>query len=369
MLALASCSSESITDLNSGGNEIAFAVSTENASRAADVYCNNNLPVKFKVWASHESKLYINGDNVKYQDSKWVNTSGNRYWPSTGDVTFIATENVNGSFTFNPDPAVASTLTGFTVPTAVASQLDFIYARKTQAKSAGGPVALNFRHALSQIVYKAKNTNPNLFVEIGAVSIVNVNSKADFAFPTADTTTPYVDHTSTTTPTIDNQGTWSNWSTPATFPVSFGNKEVEGNTIVHLTSANDLSKEFSSLALLLLPQTTTAWAPGTTAIPTNETANTYFVLSCKIRNVRDTSAGVQADDVYLYGSSGDYASIYIPVAVNWEQGKKYVYTFSFGSGNGGYDDNGDPVLVPIDFTVTVDDFVLGGEQDVNMGTI
>ena len=366
MLALASCSSESITDLNSGGNEIAFAVSTENASRAADVYCNNNLPDKFKVWASHESKLYINGDNVEYQVSKWVNTSGNRYWPSTGDVTFIATENVNGTFAFNPNPAVASTLTDFTVPTAVASQLDFIYARKTQAKAAG-QVALNFRHALSQIVYKAKNTNPNLFVEIGAVSIVNVNSKADFAFPTDDTTPSYEDHYSTTDNTINNQGTWSNWETLATFPVSFGNKEVEGNTIVHLTSANDLGKEFSSLALLLLPQTTTAWAPGTTPKPTDEHANSYFVLSCKIRNVR--GASVDADDVYLYGSSSDYASIYIPVAVNWAQGKKYVYTFSFGNGNGGYDDNGNPVLVPIDFTVTVDDFVLGGEQDVNMGTI
>ena len=362
MLALASCSSENTLEVNNG-NEIAFTVATNNTSRAADVYCNNNLPGEFNVWASHDSKQYIAGDLIKFEASKWVNKSGNRYWPSTGDVTFVAYENENGTFAFNPTGA--STLTGFTVSTNVANQLDFIYARKTQAKSAGTQVNLNFRHALSQIVYKAKNTNKNLFVEIGAVSIVNVNSKADFAFPTADTTTPYVDHGSTGDATIDNQGAWDNLSTLATFPVSFANKEVAGNsTAVDLTAANDPSKEFSSLALLLLPQTTTAWDPSTKHKPTNETANTYFVLSCKIRNVR--GAAVDDEDVYLYGSASDYALIYIPVAVNWAQGKKYVYTFTFGDGTAGYDPEGEHVLVPITFDVTVDDFKLGGEHDVNM---
>ena len=375
MLALASCSSENTLDLNNSGNEIAFSVATNNTSRAADVYCNNNLPDEFNVWASHDSKQYIAGDLIKFEGGKWVNKTGNRYWPSTGDVTFVAYENENGSFTFNSNPAVASTLTGFTVPIDVDQQKDFIYARKTQAKSAGTQVPLNFRHALSQIVYKAKNTNTNLFVEINAVSIVNVNSKADFAFPTADTSTNYEDHGSTGDATIANQGTWSNWSTLATFPVSFDNKGVKGDgNPVHLTSENDKpdhlgTKEFSSLALLLLPQTTTAWNPSSVTKPTDETTKTYFVLSCKIRNVRDTASGVQADDVYLYGSASTYALIYIPVAVNWAQGKKYVYTFTFGDGNGGYDPEGSPVLVPITFDVTVDDFKLGGESNVDMSTI
>ena len=365
MLALASCSSENTLDLNNSGNEIAFSVATNNTSRAADVYCNNNKPGEFNVWASHDSKQYIAGDLIKFEGGKWVNKSGNRYWPSTGDVTFVAYENENGDFAFNPTGA--SNLTNFTVPTDVANQLDFIYARKTQAKASGTQVNLNFRHALSQIVYKAKNTNKNLFVEIGVVSIVNVNSKADFAFPTADTTTPYVDHGSTGDATIENQGVWSNRSTLTTFPVSFTNKKVAGNSApVDLTAANDPTKEFSSLALLLIPQTTTAWDPSSVTKPTDETTDTYFVLSGKIRNVRDTTIGVQDDDVYLYGSASDYALIYIPVALNWAQGKKYVYTFTFGDGTAGYDPDGDHVLVPITFDVTVDDFKLGGEHDVNM---
>lgn len=372
LLAFTACSNDETVDLNQDGNVISFAVTANNPSRAADIYCSNNLPGEFTIWASHNEKQYIDGDLVKYEGSKWVNQTGTRYWPATGNVTFLAFENENGVFTYQQNPSTASTLTDFVVSTTVSDQKDFVYARKTQAKSDGTQVTLNFRHALSQIVYKAKNTNPNLFVEINSVSIVNVNSKGDFKFPTLDTNTSYVDHGSSSDATIENQGTWSNLSTLSTFPVTFDNKEIKGNgTAVDLTAENNKPdtgiKEFSSLALLLLPQTTSAWVPSTTTPkPTDETSKTYFKLTCKIRNVRGTA--VDANDVYLYGASDAYANIYIPVALNWAQGKKYVYTFTFGNGNGGYDDNGDPVLVPITYTVTVDDFKLGGDQTVNMQT-
>ena len=56
-------------------------------------------------------------------------------------------------------------------------------------------------------------------------------------------------------------------------------------------------------------------------------------------------------------------------------GKKYIYTFVFGEGNGGYDGGADPddpspseepVLTPITYTVTVDDFQKGYDEDVEM---
>ena len=60
------------------------------------------------------------------------------------------------------------------------------------------------------------------------------------------------------------------------------------------------------------------------------------------------------------------------MTINWEQGKKYIYTFIFGEG-GGYipdpdpDPNPDPVLIPVTFEVTVDDFVEVPATDVEMG--
>lgn len=76
----------------------------------------------------------------------------------------------------------------------------------------------------------------------------------------------------------------------------------------------------------------------------------------------------------LWPAEGESAKVAIPVsAITWEQGKKYIYTFIFGEG-GGYvpptedDDEPEPVLVPISFTVTVDDFIPVNEIEVDMDT-
>jgi hypothetical protein len=58
----------------------------------------------------------------------------------------------------------------------------------------------------------------------------------------------------------------------------------------------------------------------------------------------------------------------IPAAFDWKEGKKYVYTFVFGEGNGGYTPGGDPVLAPVTFNVTVDDFVPVTNPDIEMET-
>ena len=78
--------------------------------------------------------------------------------------------------------------------------------------------------------------------------------------------------------------------------------------------------------------------------------------------MKDGSGVAGDEDVYLWGAANTPKKLAIPVAFNWEQGKKYIYTLVFGEGNGGYepdpeDPTPDPVLVPITFTVTVDDFV------------
>ncbi len=69
------------------------------------------------------------------------------------------------------------------------------------------------------------------------------------------------------------------------------------------------------------------------------------------------------------------------LTATWEPGKKYVYTFVFGSGDGGYDGGDgtdpdpdttpDPVLTKISYTCTIDDFdaFAGGNADVDMETI
>lgn len=374
LLALASCSNDELTSVNRDGDEIAFSVVTNSATRAADVYCNNNKPSGFNVWATFNGQTYINGDNVQYQGGKWVNTSGTRYWPD-GEVSFFAHVNAGDAFNWNGgQPEIEN----FTVGTDVATQQDLLYAVKTASKGTDGKAELNFRHALSQIVFQAKNTNPNLYVEISGVSVCKVKNQGTFTYPTDDTSDKVGEHNDGASIDYSTQK-WGSWSTYGTqqYDVTFNAVQLNGSktaTSVSLTNTNETAKAYDKV-MLLLPQSSTKWDVGTNATtgkPEDQTG-TYFLVKCQIYNVAGTTVNKNTD-VCLWGNGGA-EDVAIPVALNWEQGKKYIYTFVFGDGNGGYDPDPDPddpdpkptpVLVPITFEVTVDDFVPVGNQDIEM---
>ena len=178
---------------------------------------------------------------------------------------------------------------------------------------------------------------------------------------------------------------WGTWAalTQGTeqYNVDFAKTKVPGNnTLVSLTTANETGKEYNSNAMLLLPQNTTAWKPNDNPLP-GATGNTgsYLLVDCAIFNVAGTDYA-EGDDVCLWGepqgSGWTTKELAIPVAFDWQQGKKYVYTLVFGEGNGGYDpdpepdpdpEDPDPVLVPITFEITVDDFELVDGGDIESG--
>lgn len=371
LMLLVSCSKEEVIDVNHDGDEITFDVVTNSATRAADVYCNSNMPKEFYVSAISDGMSYIDEDHIANENGSWVNKSGVRYWPETA-VDFYAYYNDNNSYSWSVEnqKAVAK-FVNFTVNDDVAAQQDLIYAVKTsQSKPGEGdantPVALNFRHALSQIVFQAKNTNANLYVEISGVDVVNVGNTNTFTFPSVDTDNNIVDHTGATADYpagADGWGTWAELTSgTASYAVAFDAVAVKGNnTVVALTTTDDSEKpgEYNANTMLLLPQTTTAWDAESKL---GDTTGSYFLVNCIIKNVKDGSGVAGDEDVYLWGAANTPKKLAIPVAFNWEQGKKYIYTLVFGEGNGGYepdpeDPTPDPVLVPITFTVTVDDFV------------
>ena len=388
-MAMASCSQDETIGVNHDGDEITFSVVTNNATRAENVYCNQNLPGGFYVSAISDGKTYIDGDHVTGSNGNWTNTSGTRYWPET-PVDFYAHVNAGTSYKWSVDGAGKATakFENFAVNGTVADQVDLLYAVKTGQKKADGTVNLNFRHALSQIVFQAKNTNANLYVEIAGVSVVNVGGTNTFTFPSKNTETNIAHNNYDTDGDgvyetgefgsityNDSWGTWDNLtSRTEKYDVDFNKTPVKGNnTLVALTTANDAGKEYNSKAMLLLPQTTTAWSPETHPDPKKENTGSYLLVDCAIFNVAgDEYTG---NDVCLWGkpqgSGWTTKELAIPVAFDWQQGKKYVYTLVFGEGNGGYNpdpedpdpENPEPVLVPIKFEIEVDEFVPvnGGE--------
>lgn len=400
LLIAASCSKNEDVEVNQDGNEIQFSVVANNATKATNIYCNNNKPSEFTVFAESDGKTYIDGDKITSTDGNtWVNESGTRFWPNESAVDFYAV--VNGNIDWNPAAETSpASIVDYTVSTDVTKQNDLLYAVKMEQKRGETAenteaVTLNFRHALSQIVFQAKNTNENLYVEISGVEIVNVADQNTFTFPTKDTDNEkLVDDNHDGTFDSDKYSTanWGVWNELApesgaagdiVYPVTFTTVAVPGkNTgapIVNLTNnvyTSEGKEEFNTNALLLLPQTSNAWKPKDVPAPGlegNASNGSYFLVNCAIWNVAGNVINKETD-VQLWGTDGQCRKAAIPVAIDWEQGKKYIYTFVFGEG-GGYDpddpdpedpDKPDPVLIPITFEVTVDDFVSVVNPDIDM---
>ena len=367
-VALASCSSDAVVEDNAAGNAIQFSAAAGKASRAADYYCNANLPADFHVWASVNGKQYFADETyAKGEGSTYSITGGvERYWPNE-EISFFAAKNYD---TFAWNVATASKMT-FTPALAAKDQKDLLYAytvsnRGTDNNFNAGKAKLNFRHALSQVVFYALNENSKIYVEIENISLNNAAATGTFTLPIGAenvTNDNLKDHTQEGAAKTKGLGTWAvDGKAKFTADVTKGT-----NTLVALTAEkqnltdNATESEYGQ-SLLVLPENVTAWDK--TKV-TEATTGSYFTVKCKIRNI--AGAAVAEDDVYLWGSATEARELLIPVNFNWEQGKKYIYTIKFTkTGHAGYDEDGNDVLIPIQFDVTVDDFGSKSEQDVEI---
>lgn len=386
---LAACSNDEVVPQQNEANVIKFGVTTERNTRASDVYCNNNKFGGFTLSAAYatpgttDKVKYIVNDEINFQNNAWENISGLRYWPNSGDITFYGY--VNSDITWD-NAADAPQFKDFTVDPTVSAQKDLVYAVKTQSKDDGTTVNLNFRHALSQIVFNAKNVNKSLYVEISGVEVCKVNSEGTYTFPTADTD-PNVDHATENIATAANHGSWNNTqSNLASYGVTFDAVAINGDSqLKDLTTKahtdEPTATDFTN-AMLLLPQAkiegetvtgTTAFKVGENFVEGEVDNGSYFLLDCKIWNIAANNSDTNkptTNDVVLWPKVEGKTKILIPASFAWKEGKKYTYTFVFGNGNGGYDPENpgdDPVLVPITFDVTVDEFTPQTNESIESG--
>lgn len=336
LMALGSCSQDEAVMQTSSADGISYSVSARKHTRAADSYDSNNLPAYFNVYAqtSSDGSLYIDGDKVvKGADGTWTDESGTRYWPIGGDLDFFAHVNGGNSFSLNSGNP---TFNAFAVNDAVASQTDLMYAVTPQSKSME-TVQLNFRHALSQICFRAKNSSKTMSMTIKGVSIGHLAGTATYTLPT--TATSGDDKAA---------GSWSNYGEyTKQYDVAFDGVTIAANGgEANLTEPTDENNNDFSNVLALLPQTVNAW---TTAAGNTTYDGAYFLIDAELDNV----AGETSTTVY----SGKIA---IPVNIAWTQGCRYTYTFVLGEGsNGGWTadpSNPQPLLATINYEVAVDNY-------------
>ena len=385
VLSLAACTKSEVVELNKG-NEISLtAVTGKNLTKAADGYCNNSLPADFQVWAATQGKSYFENQKYKDQSGTYIADGAARYWPEgSATVDFFATKNHNGTVTFTPSGTETSLkFSGYTVENAVNQQKDFIYAVKKGASKSSTATKLNFRHALSQIEFRAKNGNKNIRVFIDGVQVVNVKNTGNFTM-TAATTNNFIEHTNGVANDTDSRvgrGVWTDQSGKQTYSVSFPEVEVAGNNTAKDLTYPGTAKAYDTKSMYLLPQTLTVWDPTVTpSLPAADPAQSkaYFVVNALIYNDKDADPSAtfdKTDNVVLWGKdlgSGNWGpkpiAVQLPTGMKWEDGFRYLYTFNFTNyGVGGTDPGtGDPVLTPITLEVTVDDFVDVADKEIEV---
>lgn len=377
-VALSSCSDDVLDQAQVSGDEIKFRATANHLTRAADSYCAHNLPGQFSVYArTSEGTPFITGDIATRVGSTegYELNGGTRYWPNQGSLDFLSFH--NDELTFNKDLEDPK-FVDYVIKDNVAQQLDLIYAKEfgKSRPASNGNVNFNFRHALSQVVFRAKVTNPNFLVVVEDVAIGNLLNKGTFSFPADNTTSNWLDEDHTdvngTRPDNTGLGVWSNLSSTKgsvlnSYSVATaGTPMINGDDIALSSSpAGHLPGSDWSSVMTLLPQENEAWKPGVAG-----DKGSYLRVKCSITNL-------DGENKTLLHSG----YVYVPLEVKWEQGIRYVYTINFGNGHAGYipdvpggedPDNPNPPVDPkptlqnISVTCSVDDFIPAGSEDENI---
>lgn len=356
---LMGCSDEEIANVEtSSRNAIGFNVLSNAAeTRATPTTPSNLTSTDFDVFAFTADGTAFMGkvdtdfghDGVKivYKNGKWDYDDANdlRYWPTEaldfyafnpGTVSedmivfysWEATKDVQKiSYTCMDEYGSGTTHANYDVMYAMA---------KGQTKDMNnGIVKFNFKHILSQVVFKAKTQYDNMQVDIDVIKIHNFKFAGAFTLPAA----------------ADGTGSWS--SSDLAFPHAFTVVKNANITVNSNTEATDIT---TNTPMLNIPQELTAWKVSETATKSKLEADNakqcYLEIACKIRQ----------SGAYLLGSASEYKTIYVPFGDTWEQGKRHIYTLIFG---GGYDDQGEAVLNPIQFDAETTGWV-NAAKDVNV---
>ena len=364
---LMGCSDEEIANVEtSSRNAIGFNVLSNAAETRATPTTPDNLKnTDFDVFAftgdgtafmgKVDTEFGHDGVNIVYNNGKWdyKNASDLRYWP-TGALDFYAfnpgtvSEDMMMNYMWEASGTVqkiSSTCIDEYGANTGHANYDVMYAiAKGQEKDMNnGIVKFNFKHILSQVVFKAKTEYDNMQVDINMIKIHNVKMGGFFTLPA----------------TADGTGSWSD---PADLPsevsglgkftvVKDVNITVKSNTI-----ATDIS---TTTPMLNRPQELTAWKVSETATKSKLEADNakqcYLEIACKIRQ----------SGAYLLGSASEYKTIYVPFGDTWVAGKRHIYTLIFG---GGYNDQGEAVLNPIQFDAETTDWGNAdkADKDVNV---
>lgn len=361
-LGFAACANDETTAVNeklAESNEISFRSLVNGNMRAVEKQktawaTGDQLDVfaEYKVGGA-AAKKYFKDTFTKIEGGNFQSVA-KYYWPAMpgNEMTFTSFYGVAQSET-----TAGSLAETFTPASAAASQTDIMYARKT-LNGVESPVGLNFRHMLSQIDVKVRNSNASLEFDITGVRIGYVSISGTFACTASTVTANENLERVTWTPTVMT-GDAETKANTYKYDVESLTQNISGK-VDDATGIGDFS------TWMLIPQHVTgatAYAvPGSAATTNPQLNGAYIAIKMNIKNTL-------TDDV-IVGEQWCYWKI---ASIDWNPGYKYTYIVDLAGG--GYqpaDQNGDGELDPVlgtpiemDASCTIDAW--DTPSDINVG--
>lgn len=273
---------------------------------------------KFNVYAKYSSGdfvswasgiTYIDGVETAYDSSEngWTTSMGSSgqayYWPNSGKLTFAAYSPSDCPGTSYGNSGLV--VNDFVVSENAAERYELLYAPRAMNKTSSSMtsglydgVQLNFRHALSCIDFRVRNAAnySGSMIYIKSVKILNAYSKGDFAENITDGSTYEA------SPDWTGQNTEKDYTfyDPLTGPG-------------HLVTVETLPLDVEE-TLLMIPQEL-------------DHTSKHIV----IRLEYDDNGVHKTSDIDLVnGFEGGYFNDGTNEIREWEPGKKYTYTITFG---------------------------------------
>ena len=379
---LTGCSTdEEIANIEtSAKNAIGFNIVSNGAETKATIYGSSSKDFDFDVLAfnsttgdlfmgTHQTDFGHDGVDIVYKDSKWdyKNPADLAYWPSDGSkLSFYAISpatlkseeekvhymwNIHGPIATQGNKIQCLLVDEYGGSTAKNYDLMYATAFNYDKTINDTKVKLTFKHTLSQVIFKGKTSNAFLAADIQSITIKNIKSRGTFSIPTLSESNNHYARSPKA----------SDWELQDFCKNPFAAKLTAANVVVNSTDAIDLSKKEEPI--LVIPQVLTPWSTTPGAAVTKKAGDdnkqSYLEISMKLTQ----------KEQYVIGSESSYQTIYVPFSnvdattTGWEPGKCYIYTLTFG---GGYDDQGKPILTPITFEPSVEEWVDASRYNVQL---
>jgi len=359
-LGFAACANDETTAVNeklAESNAISFRTLVGGQMRSADIDGAGLQTLGFKVFATETSttNIYFSEDDFTWDGTSSYTSSTKHYWPSSGSLDFYAyAKNGSSTISHTGDTKVFV----ITPAAAAANQSDFVFANtngKSKSTSASG-VVLNFRHAMSKVTIKIKNSDAYLTATVKDVTLGYIDDKGTYTYSGSVSGT----NTDTKDASLLKFADWANTDATKT-------SYVQTATTTSYTSATEATA--LPTPFILVPHTLTTATAYSAATEGSAFNGANVKVELKLQNTKNNA--------YIIGGAEAYeTAMWNLPAGSWEPGKHYIYTVDVAGGgyyptNHDSDEDLDPILegAVIKFiSVTVDDWTDFDGNDTVDGT-